>query len=518
MTGEERSLKTDKTGLPADLILVALLIGVAFVFFTKFLCLPVSYDESGFLWEGWNVLRHEVPYVDFTDHKPLMIMFMNALAIACFGLQHARWLPFVIACLTAIVFFFSMRRLRIQRTYALVIALTFVYFFFNNAFHNGTLDESETYGFAFSVLAFAFLHWNVWDTGKAAYAMKFLGGMFAALAVSSKEPFLLVVVPLIVATYVFEAPLQGQHRNKRFLAVLLGGGAVVLCTIGYLLLNGALIEYVKIIQKNLIYSKYYAQDVGWYVYTSFWGSVGYDLGKLFDGYSGGLFFLPLVPFYVIFVWRWKGSALTIIHLVGIALACYAVSLAHCFLNHYYLIGLIAFIQPAVYGAFSTGADLKRTSRQFAVLLPAAVVSLSALQILPAIKTDMGCPSGSVDYSVPDDLKSAVEKYSSENDYILLTKNPIYYVLLNRKHTYGWAYMVDEYIRMYDGATEEDRLQRLKMDMEAKLPKVIYLGRGSLISRQKKHLDQVILPLIQEHHYTRLSPGLFVLPPAENREL
>lgn len=508
------NINMSKTDFYWDLALVVALMGISLICFMKFLFGPLAFDEEFNVWGGWSILNHEVPYRDFIVNKPPLIYFVNALGIILFGLEnyHFKWMSFIFICLAELLFFFSLRRFRIHKIFSFLIVLNFIYLIFNSSFHDGTLNDTETYGLVFSIIAFSLINWNVRDGRKHVNLMKFLGGAFAALAVASKEPFLLVVAPMIAVNYVFESKNSVAQKNKRLLMIFIGAGLVVFATFCYLFLRGALIPYFTAVKGNIIYSKYYAQDLGIFINKSFWSSMKFDVLKLCDGYSGGAYFFALIPFYLAFLWRWKWSFFTMLNILGIILGAYAVSMGHCFWLHYFVIGIFSFIQPAVYGAVYISDVLRKHSFISGVFFTIFAVSLSAYQTVPMIKADMQMSRMGNDFTVPAELKIAVDKYTSKDDFILVTTQPYYYVTLDRRPSYRRGVMIDEFTRAYDGVTEEEKLRLMKLEIEKMLPKVIYLDRSWLFPRQQKHLNQVVNPLIEEHGYIEVNEGVFVLPP------
>ena len=310
----------------------------------------------------------------------------------------------------------------------------------------------------------------------------------------------------------FENHLGFADRNRRLGMVLAGVMAVVVALTLYLLCSGALLASYKMVYRNFVYSRYYAIDMGWTIPRSFWGTLEHSFQRLWKGYSQGIPFLPFVPLYLAFLWRWRSNFFLVVNLVGIAAAFIAISMGQCFFEHYFQIGLIALMQPAIYGAVYVHQDIKKHVRWLWVVIVLVSMVLLLWQVVPALKRERRpIPRFKMDIQVPVNLQRAVAWYTTRDDYILSNVSPDWQVILDRRHSYTWAYMVDEYIRMYDGKDEADRLRRLKDEIGKKLPRIIYLD-GSMIPRQIRHLNAVILPIMGEHRYRQLAPGLFVLPP------
>ena len=217
-----------------------------------------------------------------------------------------------------------MRKLRIHQIYAFLIVLNSIYLVFNTSFHS-SFNDTETYGLAFSMIAFSLIHWDAREGGKCAHLMKFFGGVFAALAIMSKEPFLFVIAPMIAVNYVFESENSAAQKNKRLLMIFLGAGLVVFAAFCYLFLCGALMGYFTVLKGAIIYSRYFARDTGMFINRSFWGNMKFDILKLYSGYYRGHCFFALIPFYLAFFWRWKWSFFSMLNILGIILGAYAVA-------------------------------------------------------------------------------------------------------------------------------------------------------------------------------------------------
>jgi hypothetical protein len=222
--------------------------------------------------------------------KPLMIMFMNALGLAWLGLKDFRWLPFFGVCLSQVLFFISMRRMRVHPMAAFAIVLVLIHLIFQDRFHDKILNDVETYGVAFSAMAFACLHGHVFTDGRRwRWFAKFMGGMFAGMAINSKEPFVFIVLPLIAANYFFEEHFSSEERKTASIFVVAGISAVFVLLWGYLLYHGALGAYFHVLKGSMIYARHYAQDLGVFTGGSFLEVVRFSISKLAAGYQNGLF-------------------------------------------------------------------------------------------------------------------------------------------------------------------------------------------------------------------------------------
>ena len=496
-----------------DIILIIVLLGISLGYFTQFNL--ISFDEEVFLWCGQNILNHEIPYKDFFEIKPPVIFFINALGISLFGLKHYafKWLGYILVGLATTLLFWSMRTLKMRKIYAFSIGLSLIYLLFNPAHHEGTINDSETYGLLFTIIAFACIHWRT-RTNAARNLMKFGGGVALALAILSKEPFVLIVLPMVVINYAFESPTAGAAKKAHLVSILLGAGSVCLLLVGYLWAHAALAAYLAEIKKTLIYSQTYASSYGIWQSKSWFATIKYVSAKLYHGYFEQMRFWALIPFYVAFGYTWRWSWFTLLNISGLLAGMYSVTIGYCFFVHYYTIGIFPFIAIAVYGAVA----ITTIRRQAFLILNFLAVLLAGWLCCQMLVTAWRQASAADfkmihnDFMMPSALQTAIDQYTKPDDYILLlSSHAYYYALLNRRHAFKFAIPLDGMIPIYDGVTNADKMRLLTLDVVAKLPKVIYIENSWLFAKQQQHLSQIVVPLIQQYHYQQINAGVFVLP-------
>lgn len=510
-----------------DIVLIAILIGISLVYFLQFRFL--SFDEGVFIWCGQNILNREIPYKDFFEIKPPVIFFTNALGIFLFGLKNYafKWITFIFICLADVLFFISMRKLHIRKIYTFLIVLTFMYLLFNpihhegrilGALHESTINDTETYGLIFAIIGFSCIHWNVWNNVKYTNLMKFFGGVALALSMLSKEPFVFVALPMIIINYAFESKYSSSTRKQHLCMIVAGIGSVFLLLISYLYSNDALACYINIIKQTIIYSKTHAKAHGIFTSGSLLDTLKFDITNLYYGYFGKIRFFTLIPFYLAFFLKWRWSLFTLLNILGFIANMYAVSLGHCFFNHYYIIGCFSFLSIAVYGAACIkdipNKKILTILNFFAVLLSCWLFcNILSTAWTKGIFTTPGVFQTTYENcTAPVELKTTIDKYTNKDDCILLVSpNFYYYVDLNRRHAFKFAGFIDELIPIYSGTTNEEKLHLIKLDIEKNLPKLIFIENSWLFLRQQKHLNHIVIPLIKEYNYQKIGEGIFVLP-------
>jgi hypothetical protein len=175
-------------------------------------------------------------------------------------------------------------------------------------------------------------------------------------------------------------------------------------------------------------------------------------------------------------------------------------------------GLIPLMIPAVYGAVFLGRMKEKGLGVLAGVLLALAVLLAGFQVGSSIRGQKLLPPVTDDLVVPPGLKAAVDMYTTPDDPLLLMYSPHYHAVLDRPHSFVWSQMIDEMLRVYDGVDDADKFARIRVAIEQKMPRIIFLESTYLIPRQQKHLKALIIPFIRKHRYTQVSPGVFVLLP------
>jgi hypothetical protein len=504
-------LKKPALSFNSNVFCFILIIILAIIFCRNLIYSPMSFDERCFIWEGWNVLHHEVPYKDFYENKPLVIFFANAFGILCSGLNLValKVIPFIPVLFANIFLFFTLRRRHVPHFYTCLLIVNCLYLISLDRFHDGTMNDTETYGLAFTMIAFSLLNWRTENVTLAKFT-RFIGGIFVGLALNSKEPFLLVVLPMLAINYLYEYSTAIKLRNINLIMVLSGIISVSICIFSYLLINNAFIPYIMTLKKSMLYAKSFARTMGVFHSESILDSLKFDISKLLSGYSYGKYFIGLIPFYISFLWRWKFSLFTILNCLAILLGFYAVSIGHCFWSHYYLIGIFTFLQPAIYGAIYFNDFIRNIPNMWEKTFVYATIVLALFISIYGGLKKIHLQLSKYELTAPASLKNAVEMYSAEKDYILLMMNPQYYSILNRRHSFRYGTMLDELLSLYDGKNDKEKAINAINEIGNKLPKIIYIEKTCFLPRQQKHLNLIIYPLIKKYGYTKFDDDVFVL--------
>ena len=498
-----------------DVVFIAVLSALAFDSFEKYLRMEISHDENFFVWQGWSLLKGEVPYTDFLEYKPPMIFFVNALGILSFGLNHLgyRWIFFCLIYPSVVLFYLALRRFGVLGVFAFLIVLHYVVVIFGPSFHDGSLNETETLGLVFSVSGLALILCQSPGNGRSAHWTKFFGGFSLGLSILSKEPFLFAAVPVLLTYFMFHRETRLPNLKSHLVAAIVGGLSAALVICAYLLVRGCLLEYLKTVLAELQYSKSYAADTGIFRARSAWKTAVLSLEILHERYYNFSTLALLLPFYAAFLYRYRLSFFSAVNFLGMALGAYAIALGHCFFSHYFLTGTVGLLSPAIYGALFFSNCIRNARGKFRwmfiVLVP---IYCYAIAECIAVSEDSFLRSRWYSYSLPAYLRDATNQLTVPGDHILVIDSPMRYVSLDRKHSSRRGMLIDEMIPLYEGSTEDEKLGRVKDEIERKLPRIIYAPEdGPFRARQRKHFRSVLYPIIRDHRYLDLGEGVFALP-------
>jgi len=494
---------------------LSLLIGLVFLCARARFFAPIGFDEEGFLFDGWLVTNGSVPYRDFFEAKPPVIFFANALGLAVFGLKGFlfRIIPTAIAVSSIFLFYPAMIKRRVVPLLAGLLAAQVALWLLGSDFHDTGLNDSETYGFALTLLGFSFVSLSDGRPGSPGkVALQVLGGICFGLAVLSKELFVLSVIPAWLMAARLAKTAKWDWRRLMFSAA--GGLVTGLIFVTYLATHSAFLRYLDLLRFYRTFAANYCIDVGRFpkvsglaVLLPSWNMLHEQLYNL----NHLAFVLSLGSAFLLFLWRrprgtgrWIDVAIVTL---AVVLGMIAVSVGHCFWRHYFFMGMTGLILLSVAGAEAVSGYLAERRPGFSV--PMAIV-LSGLFIYVAagpVRTALAAkPTLNSGPDIPQIVTETIDKHSKPGDYVLMTESPLVYIVTNRKSPLPIAFFLDD-ILPYDPTLHIDALQER---LEQYLPKVCYFG-SSLSARQTTFRRLLFEPLLAEHYYIKVRDDLWYLP-------
>lgn len=508
---------------PANAPLLLLL--VVFIYFaclyTRALFLsPISFDEEFFVWGGWLMTQGDVPYRDFFEPKPPVIFFANYLGLILFGFKDSlfRIIPTVLALTSLFSFYLALLKRKLAPWLAALLTAQVALWLLGPEFHDSGLNDSETYGFAFTLLGFSLGSLSAsLEIPSRQIALQILSGICFGLAVFSKELFVFSVIPagLIVAL----RQNGGGWRWRQLVFSTTGALSVAIALFLYLVTHSAFGPYLDLIGFYRTFADNYCIDTGFFPRVSGFLVLPASWSRLHNTfYNVRHLALVLALGVVLLVLTLRrGSSATkyielAIALLAIVLGMIAVSVGHCFWVHYFLLGTTGLVLFSMIGAEALSRSL---SERGAIASVIAFAALSALFLFVAqgptkmvLKKRLDFPEISWDPL----LIQTIEQHSKPGDYILTTEGPLLYVATNRKSPLVVNFFVDEML-LY-GTAENPVLQMavLRKDLEKHLPKVCYFPTW-LRTRQDNYHQLLFDPLLLKHNYTRVNDLIWYLPDA-----
>ncbi|MCA9434461.1 MAG: glycosyltransferase family 39 protein [Candidatus Omnitrophica bacterium] len=242
------------------LIALALLILLAFSIHLPYRDLPLAIDSSIFAAVAMHLNHGKVLYQDAWDHKPPMVFFLNAAALALEGENHQsiRDLQTTFALFILLAFYSLLTLLFGSVLVSFLGTLLYLLLFYHPVLYGGG-NFTEEYG-AFFVLVgvWGIVLWSVRDNRRNPLWLLISGGGFGA-AILTKEPFLLSSVPWFF--YILCVSPNGWKRSlKNIGAFVCGGLLVALVPLAYLIWNHALGDWFDVIVYGFRYADRFASD------------------------------------------------------------------------------------------------------------------------------------------------------------------------------------------------------------------------------------------------------------------
>ena len=475
----------------------------------------VNYDEMFFLWGGWSITKGLVPYRDFQDFKPPVVFLLNAAAVALFGVPRQRFHFFFAGLLFLALagLFVVLVRRGIGRALALLTTLAIAYFVLDPYFHDSSLDDAETIGLSFLLLGIVALLWE----GRRIAAMDAIGGACCVLAVFSKEPYAVGVFATWATLGLRRRDIIGPGTLKPYLRWTVTGAAIaLLALVSYLAISGGLLPYVRLFGHYASFGNICERigstptlEAGKTALPELWGRLTKHLLKL-D------YLEPLVPFFLAADFdKRERLATRLAHAATILGSLYVLGLGRCYFRHYYILAMAGLVVWVIIGSLALSDQLRAGPRRNNVF----VVSLLATLLIPSIgdryereqKKDYA-PSDFIGYgsNIPAEDIDFVTENSAPGDRIFTNGAPGLYVFTNRRHATRESAFLDEFIELYPGKTDEERVEPLRSQLIANPPKVVVLDTHHL-KRRNRHLNALIRPFLKDLGYREVGPRYYIRP-------
>jgi hypothetical protein len=484
---------------------------------------PISWDEGYFIFYGWLVKGGSVPYRDFVEPKPPVIFFANALGLSLFGLKDFlfRVIPTVLAVASIALLFVAMIKRRVATWLNVLLTAQVALWLLGDQFHDTGLNDSETYGFAFTLAGFSIgLIGSSFNARFARIAVALLSGFCFGLAVLSKELFVLSVVP---AWLLSARRVDGPWDWRQLWVSAAGGVAVGLVFLAYLVAHSAFVPYLETIRFSRMFAANYCFDIGRFPKVSGFALLRNSWEMLHDqlyNFRHLAFVLGLWAALPLLIFRKpRRRAVTFEILTAAAavlLGILAISVGYCFWFHYYLMGTMGLFLLGLLGAEALSKFLSMRAAWVSVL---AFVGLSTLFafVAKAPTQRVLAEKHPPERVIPVDplAVETINRHSKPHDYILDTDSALLYVVLNRKSPLPVVGFTDEFLAAALLADVPSmRIEILRERLEQHLPRVCYFS-SSYRPRQEMYHQLLFDPLLAKYHYIKVDDRLWYLPEDHN---
>lgn len=240
--------------LGLSILLLVILAFIAWRCMNRYSGWRPGYDSSFFAGAAVHLMKGRVLYRDVWDHKPPMIHLINVCALK-FGdgtINSIRTVERIFAVVGAALLFWMVSAAFSNRFLAFFTSLFFVFHMYHPFIYSkGNLTEEYGSIFLIGGICAAFVSRRY--SNKVGALFSFVSGLVLSLAVLTKEPFVLSALPWFV--YV-AWPRKGDWKGALANAGLFVGGALVpvLIFVFYLIINGAVSDFIKVIYYNFAYA------------------------------------------------------------------------------------------------------------------------------------------------------------------------------------------------------------------------------------------------------------------------
>lgn len=472
------------------------------IFGRPFLFSPMAFDEQFFLFEGFSLGRGLVPYRDFQELKPPAIFLVNMLALRLFGLQDFRFRYFLAALSMAAFLAVATALLsrRVPRLLVLTLVALMMSHFFDGTFHAAGINNAETVGLDFYLLAIGVL---LLET-RHRRAQQIAGGVMLALTALSKEPFCVPVLATWLALMALRQYESEDPHAWRSFAKQTAGGALSLALfwLGYMIVTRSVGAYLIQLRQIMAYSAEHNVMYGVFPKLSFLGTLQEFGRRLQASYVNAPHLILFTPLWLAAIMLWRRRILMMAAAaIGVFLAgLYAVTIGRGFFGHYFLMAMTGTFFVAVLGALALSErmpDLDLKTRWW-IISVVMVVASSSLE--PRLEHDSDAWPGLKPPAPPiaEDLIALVQRRTKRQDRIWNIGMPGLYVFADRLNASRIPYMHDSLLHFYQGKTDAERFAPYRAELDRTMPKLVLFSTSA--GECARYVNGLVMPFLKDHHY------------------
>jgi hypothetical protein len=472
----------------------------------------MSADEACFLWAGWSYNRGLVPYRDFFEWKPPVVFICNAIALHFLGLEEQRYRYFFtyLAGIALFALTAALLSRRVHKIVILALMTVIIGLWLEASFHDSSFDDAESIGISFYFLGVA----SLLASTRFARVTDFLGGTFLTIAVFSKEPFAMTVIPTWLAFLSLRyTPALDKDNARRFATFSLAGVAfATLSMVVFLAARGAVGDYITAVQRISRLGNTACVKFGVWTPGTFWENWARNYDRLTAGLYNFGWLIGACPllFAPIFLSRRRFVFTSIFAGCAVLAGTYTTTLGGCFFPHYFMLSMVGLFFFMIIGALLLSKVMGTMSRRPRVYLAMVLLLIPGWWLWPRFARERDShykPAAPFD---SPELINFVKEHTAPNDTIMSTGLPSIYLLTERRHATADVIFYDALTDLYPGENDEQRFQLIYEQMLKHRPKVIIIEPFNDHKRQK-HAEALWFRYIKEFSYQKINDHLYLRP-------
>lgn len=481
----------------------------------KYRFAQIAYDEHWFLNEGWSVVKGQVPYRDFQEFKPPVVIFVNALGVQLFGIEDLgyRKLLALLSLAGFLALTVALLSRRIDRLLVIGALMLMINHFYDDVLHNGVINEAETPALDFFMLGTGvLLTRTTWER-----TQQVLGGVLLALSPLSKEPMVFAVGAAWLSLLLLHRIESGRNGAVQQFALFTISGAIGVAAIWlvYMLATHSLGWYILELKLSIAYAKNYAYQLGWASRSPEGGAAAEALRRLAKVYLNAAHLGVFIPFFIgLMTLPGLRRIVGIGALVTFGASLYAVTIGGGFSPRYFIMAITGTSFCVVLGAIALDALAKRWGAVACHSLGAAWIAVALIMAGPRFTAEWKKYASYKTEPPPVDQADIdfVREHTSPEDTIFTVDDPLLYVYSDRASGFRGGIVLDEIIEYYPGDTDEERLSVIREGLEEKRPKLIIFGNSLFGPRRKqRYIAALVMPFIQDGGYVPLNDRFYLRP-------
>src|SRR5262249_12551186 len=146
----------------------------------------------------------------------------------------------------------------------------------------------------------------------------------------------------------------------------------------------------------------------------------------------------------------------------VLVSLYAVTLGRCFFGHYFTLGVVGLSLWTVLGAHALATVVESSGSAVRGWVTLLVLALAVSQVSDRYEKERTAvhhmdPYIGTGSTVTRDIVDRVVRYSAPTDRVATDGSPGLYVLANRRSATKESAFLDEFLILYPGNTDEERL-------------------------------------------------------------